>query len=128
MDINECAERASGLKMSGYNCCQAVTAAIAEMEGISPDELVKIASGFGMGMGNMQATCGALVGAVMMAGVKTGGKSTVRIARQISEAFRKKCGSVTCGDLKGVTGGSMLCSCDQCVRNAVICYGEAFGI
>ncbi len=128
MTIRECAERASALKMSGYNCCQAVAAAIAEMEGIPQEEMVKIASGFGMGMGNMQATCGALVGAVMMAGIRTGGRSTVRFARQISEGFKAVCGAVTCGDLKGVTGGKMLCSCDQCVRNAVLCYGEVFGL
>ena len=122
MNINECAEKAVRLKMTGYNCCQAVTAAIAEMEGIEPDDVVIMASGFGMGMGNMQATCGALVGAVMMAGIKTGGRGTVRFARQISETFKTMCGAVTCSELKGFPGGKVLCSCDLCVRNAVLAY------
>ena len=128
MNKTECAEKAVSLKRSGYNCCQAVAVAIAEMEGVPSEDFLKLASGFGMGMGNMQATCGALVGAVIMAGKKAEGSGTVRFARQISESFKSKCGAVTCSELKGYPNGKVLCPCDQCVKNAVLCYCEVFNM
>ncbi len=33
-------------------------------------------------------------------------------------AFQEKNGSVRCKDLKGVTGGTVLRSCDGCIRDA----------
>lgn len=128
MTLTECAEKAALLKRSGYNCCQAAAAALAEMEGTAPDDLLKIAAGFGAGMGNMEVTCGALAGAVMMAGRRTDGRGTVRYARQISENFKAKCGSVTCRDLKGYGAANIFCPCEQCVRNAVLAYGEVMGL
>lgn len=80
-------------------------------------------------MGGMEATCGALIGAGMIAGLKTGGAKTLKYTKQIVEEFKKNCGAVRCRDLKGVdTGkvlcpwGKVLCPCDDCVRNAVRAY------
>jgi len=45
------------------NCCQAVLVAFADRLGKREDELLRLGSGFGSGMGTMEGTCGALVGA-----------------------------------------------------------------
>ena len=113
-------ERAVELRRSGKcNCCQAVAVALTE------DELVfQAAGGFGGGMGNRQGPCGALAGAVIAAGIKTGGKGTPRFAGQIQENFRERCGALICRDLKGLDTGKVLCPCEDCVRNAVRAYQD----
>jgi C_GCAxxG_C_C family probable redox protein len=52
------------------NCSQAVFSAYSEMFGVSEDDAIKIAAGFGGGIGRTQETCGALTGAVMALGCK----------------------------------------------------------
>lgn len=129
MPLTERAEKAAEMKRSGgYNCCQAVTVALADETGLDEETLNSVAAGFCAGMGNMQATCGSLIGAGMIAGLKTNGNGTVRFTRQISEAFVKKCGAITCKDLKAIVDGKPLCPCENCVRNAVLSYGEVMGI
>ena len=129
MTINERAEKAVELKASGrYNCSQAVTAALADETGLSEEQLRAVSAGFCAGMGNLEATCGALIGAGMVAGLKTEGKGTLGITRQIQEEFGKRCGALKCKDLKTVTDGKPLCTCEECVRNAVMIYGEIMGL
>lgn len=129
MNINERAEYAVSLKNSGkYNCSQAVTAAFADQTGLSEEVLKQISAGFCAGMGNLEATCGALIGAGMIAGLKTEGKGTLKITRQIQEAFKESCGAIKCKDLKAMTDGRPLCPCDECVRNAVMICGDALKI
>ena len=79
-------------------------------------------------MGNMEATCGALVGAGLVAGLVTNGKGTVRLTRQISEHFKTTCGAVICKELKGIGTCKVLCPCDRCVRDAVLAYAELCGL
>lgn len=57
-------ELAVQLKHTGCNCCQAVLCAFAEESGLSELQLRQIGAGFGAGMGCMEATCGALIGAL----------------------------------------------------------------
>ena len=38
--------------------------------------------------------------------------------RKYKMTAKEKCGAVTCRDLKGVGTGKVLCSCEECVRNA----------
>ena len=127
MDIKERAEKAVELKNSGYNCAQAVSAVLADKTNLSEEQLRQITAGFGAGMGNLEATCGALIGAVITAGLKTEGRGTVKSARMIQETFKEKCGSIKCKELKTMVDGKPLCSCDDCVRNAVLIYGEVLG-
>ena len=97
MNLNERAEMAVQRKNSGkYNCAQAVTTALADQTGLQEEQMKQISAGFCAGMGNMQATCGALIGAGMIAGLKTEGKGTLKVTRQIQEAFREACGAITC--------------------------------
>lgn len=129
MTIEERAERGAALKNSGAcNCCQAVVLALADQTPLSEETLSQLASGFAAGMGNMEASCGALVGAVQVAGLALEGKSTVRCARQLAERFAAACGAVRCRDLKGRDSGCPLCACEDCVRNAILAYGEVVGL
>ena len=104
------------------NCCQAVVAAIH-----NDPQLLNAASGFGGGMGCGLGPCGALIGAVIATGDKTGGNGTTRLSRQIYEKFRERSGAVVCRELKGLDTGTVLCSCDDCVRNAVEAWQEVMG-
>ncbi|MBQ2601975.1 MAG: C_GCAxxG_C_C family protein [Oscillospiraceae bacterium] len=125
MDINERAELAIYLKAHGYNCAQAVTAALAHDTELDADFLNKVSAGFCAGMGTMEATCGALIGAGMIAGARTEGAGTLRYTRRLLNSFKEKCGAVTCKDLKSLQeDGKPLCPCEDCVRNAVLAYGE----
>ena len=54
-----------------YNCAQAVAMAFAEEAGIDKELLFKVCEGCGLGMGGMEGTCGAVTGAVILAGLKT---------------------------------------------------------
>ena len=124
MTIEERAEQAVALKNSSCNCCQAVLAALRDQTGLSEEQALMLASGFGAGMGSMEGSCGALVGAVTAAGLHLQGSGAPRTARKLSLAFKDACGAVTCKDIKGVGTGQVLCSCDDCVRNAVKIYGR----
>ncbi len=126
MTIEQRADEAVRYKQS-MNCCQAVLCALADQTGLSQEQLMALGSGFGVGMGNMEATCGALVGAAMAAGMRLQ-KGTVRYSRQLSERFRADCGATLCKDLKGRDTGKVLCACEDCVRNAVLAYGDIVGI
>ena len=124
MTIQERQECASRLKRE-MNCCQAVVRAFADTLPLDEGALMNLAAGFGAGMGTMDGTCGALVGAIMVAGLRTDGANTVALSRKILPRFRELCGATICRDLKGVDTGKMLCSCDNCVRNAVLAAEEA---
>ena len=104
------------------NCCQAVVAAVN-----NDPQLLNAASGFGGGMGCGLGPCGALIGAVIAAGAETGGNGTTRLSRRIYEKFRERSGAVVCRELKGLDTGTVLCSCDDCVRNAVESWQEVMG-
>lgn len=129
MDINQRAEYAAKLDLSGkYNCCQAVLAALASETNYSEEELYALGSGFGLGMGNMQGTCGALVGAIMILSIKMNGQPSGKYSRAIVEEFNRLCGAVTCKDLKARVDGKPLCPCTECVKNAVLAYGKVMGL
>lgn len=126
MTIQERAERAVELK-AHCNCAQAVALAFADELPLDEETISKLAAGYGAGMGCMEATCGALVGAVMAAGMLTDGQGTARYARAILADFRQRCGATVCKDLKGIETGQVLCPCNQCVYNAVLALGAALG-
>ena len=108
------------------NCCQAVLVAFANRLGKSEDELLRLGSGFGSGMATMEGTCGALVGAIMVSSLLSPEGEARNNSRAIMSRFKELCGGATiCRDLKGIETGKMLCSCEDCVRNAVLAAGEA---
>lgn len=90
---------------NGHSCSQAVFTALAEPMGLDYETALKIASGFGGGMGRMGATCGAVTGALMALGLKFGGidpdakEETCRLVNRFAEAFRQRHGTLECRDL-----------------------------
>lgn len=119
-------EYAAQLKRE-MNCCQAVLVAFADKLGKSEDELKLLGSGFGSGMGTMEGTCGALVGAVMVSSMLSPQSETMKNSHAIISRFKELCSATICRDLKGIGTGKVPCSCENCVRNAVLAAEEAIG-
>ena len=68
----------------------------------------------------MEGNCGALIGAAMVLGLKKyQGKRIHNETAQLYRLFEQKCGATVCKELKGVDTGKVLCSCEECVQNAV---------
>ena len=111
-------------RKSEMNCCQAVLVAFADMLGKGEDELLRLGSGFGAGMGTMEGTCGALVGAIMASSLLSADGEAMKNSRAIMPRFKELCGATVCRELKGVGTGKVLCSCEDCVRNAVRAASE----
>ena len=65
-------ERALDYYFDGFNCAQSVIASFADKLEISEEVVLRMASGFGGGMGRMQETCGAVTGAFMVIGFLRG--------------------------------------------------------
>jgi len=109
-----------------YNCCQAVLLAYAPELGLPEDRLLAMGACFGSGMGSMDETCGALCGAQMVQGLLKYDNCRMNPqASQLRAEFEQRCGATRCRDLKGVgTDHGPLCSCEDCVRNAVNCLEE----
>ena len=123
--MSERQERAVKLKQgtgdAHYNCCQAVACVFSDEVGIDSDTLRKLGAGFGLGMGCMEATCGALCGAQMILGMmKYNGKPIRDDAKELYKKFNDICGASICKVIKGNNPEKkVLCSCDDCVSNAV---------
>ena len=112
-------------RKSEMNCCQAVLVAFADRLGKGEDELKRLGSGFGSGMATMEGTCGALVGAIMVSSLLSAEGEARNNSRAIMSRFKELCGGATiCRELKGIDTGKVLCSCENCVRNAVRAAGE----
>lgn len=114
------AEAAVEYKHNGYNCAQSVVLAYADTLGLDREQLINLSSGFGAGMGGMEGTCGALCGAIIVAGILNKGNKTPLLSKQIVNIFKEKCGATICRKIKGIDTGKVLCSCDDCVKNAVL--------
>ena len=129
MTTQERADKAIDLKRNScYNCCQAVSCVLADQTDLDDETLRQLSAGFCGGMGTLEATCGALIGAGIIAGLKTEGNGSVQYTSELLKKFAAKCGATKCGDLKAVTNGRPLCPCEDCIRNAVLVYGEVMGL
>ena len=122
------AEYAISLHDKGYNCAQAVACTFCKEFCVDEKEMFKIAEGFGLGMGMMEM-CGALSGMMMVIGLAnsvgdleqgapTKGATYKQVKEQVMK-FKEKNGSYLCRELKGVETGKVLCSCPQCIMDAV---------
>lgn len=114
------AEQAAEYKKK-FNCAQAVIMAFKEEIGLSEENLLAMGSGFGSGMGGMEATCGALCGAAMTMGfLNKSGQPTKLLTSEMLAEFKEKAGATICKDLKGIGIGKVLCPCPDCVRIAAM--------
>lgn len=121
-------ELAISLHNRKYNCCQSVACAFADEAGVDPQFLFRFAEGFGLGMGCMQCTCGALSGAILLAGLMNSDgnlenpatkASTYQLCKRLVTAFEQKAGSTVCKELKGIETGCVLHSCPDCIKDGV---------
>ena len=100
-------EKIAELFMKGIDCSQVVAGAFAEELGITQEEAYKMAAGFGGGMG-IGETCGAVVGAMIVLGMKYGHFDTEHMEQkeimnakrvEFLEKFGKKYASCSCKGL-----------------------------
>lgn len=121
----------------GYNCCQAVACAYADLADADENLIFAAGEGFGAGMGGMQCTCGAVSGACMVTGLLKSSRNTrepvtkggtYRITREIVRVFEEKNGSVICKELKGIETGKVLRSCDGCIEDAARILEQVMGL
>lgn len=115
-------------KRCGLNCAQAVLCTYADIAGIDEETAIRLAGPFGGGMGTMEGTCGAIVGAGLVLGLANKGKATsTKQMRQIMNKFQERNGATQCKMLKGVGTGKVLRECDDCVADAVEFLEEQIG-
>ena len=92
----------------GFNCSQSVFLTYAEQFGVDDETALKIAAGFGGGMGRMAGTCGVVSGACMIIGLKYGAieaedkeakEKTYECVREFAKRFTDRNGSIVCKEL-----------------------------
>ena len=114
-DPEERGARARDYFLQGFNCCQAVLLAFAdvlEANGQASEELLKtIGSGFGGGFARLREVCGSFSACTMMAGfLSPAGPSDMEartanyaLVQEMATAFRERNGgSIVCGELLGL--------------------------
>ena len=110
---------AEKLMCGTYNCAQAVICTYTDIIGIDEETGRNLGNSFGSGMGNMEGTCGALVGAGIVLGLATKDRAVARKGmRQIMTQFQQRNGATQCKLLKGVGTGVVLRECPGCVADA----------
>ena len=106
-------------RCNSHNCAQAVVCTYCDLVGLHEQTAVDIAGSFGTGMGNMEGTCGALVGAGMVLGLATKDRNVSRARmKEIMTKFQERNGAIRCKELKGVGTGKVLRDCPDCVADA----------
>jgi len=83
--------------------------------GVDIETALKIAAGFGAGMGRMGGTCGVLTGAFMVIGLKYGKtkaeddqakEKTYELVREFAKRFKSRNGTIVCNELLGCDLGT----------------------
>jgi C_GCAxxG_C_C family probable redox protein len=103
-------ETAAQRFVDGYNCAQAVFTAYAPSFGVSETDALRIATGFGGGMGHLQEVCGAVTGAFMVIGGCCGMRQpadkaakdmTYSLVHELGKRFASLHGQLLCRSLLG---------------------------
>lgn len=111
-EIEARAARAKELFKQGFNCAQAVVGACCDLYNVPQEDAMRMATGFGGGMGRMRLTCGAACGMFMLAGLHNGtsapqdqqGKMrNYELVRTLAGHYIDTFGSMTCSELLGLT-------------------------
>lgn len=101
-------ETAAKMVAGSWNCAQSVLGVFCADLGLDQETAMKLASGFGAGMGKKQEVCGAVSGAVMAVGLKHGQareddkaakEEAYRLSREVMERFQAEFGSCLCREL-----------------------------
>lgn len=95
----------------GFSCAQALLTVYGPLLGMDRESALRVAGGFGGGMGRMAGTCGAVTGAFMIIGLvhsmtKKGDLQQKELSyeyiRKFAETFRERNRSLVCRELMGV--------------------------
>ena len=98
-------EKALDYYSKGFNCAQSVIVSFADILNVNEETVLRMASGFGGGMGRMQQTCGAVTGAFMVIGFLRGkykdgddeaNEITNHLIQKFSHKFAETHGSINC--------------------------------
>lgn len=109
--MSEKGDKAKALFEQGYNCAQSVFGAFAEETGMDFDTAVKLASGFGGGLGRMREVCGAVSGMCMAASLLYGysdpkatteKRDTYQLIQDMAGEFKSENRSIICRQLLGL--------------------------
>ncbi len=121
-------EKALQFHKKGFNCAQSVVLPFCEDLGLDPVTVSRGMEGFGAGMGGFELTCGALSGAVYIAGILNSDgnlekpaskRNTYDVCKKLCSNFKENCGSSICREIKGLDTGKALTSCDECIACGV---------
>lgn len=103
-------QKAAGYMKTGYNCSKAIVKTYAEDVGINEEEIVKIASVLGGGIGRTGHVCGAVSGAALIIGAKFGSTDNTKLeskdkayqkGRELLERFAAENKSILCSEIIG---------------------------
>lgn len=112
-------DKAAEKKSGKYNCAQAVICTYCDKVGIDEQTALNIGNAFGIGMGNQEGTCGALVGAGVVVGMMNKDRAkSMQDMKKIMAKFQERNGATICKVLKGKETGKVLRECHDCVRDA----------
>ena len=104
------AEEAKKQFEKGFLCAPAVLSTYSEQLGLEKALALKVACGFGAGIGRMGRTCGAVTGVVMVIGLKHGQvnladeesrEKTYKLVKGFIDRFTAIHGSIECRELIG---------------------------
>lgn len=111
LDTEARAESARAYFKQGYNCCQAVALAFADVMHMDKESIAALGSGFGGGFGRLREVCGTVSGMTMVAGAvlpstdpsdqKRRGDN-YRLVQELASRFREENGSIICRELLGL--------------------------
>jgi C_GCAxxG_C_C family probable redox protein len=103
-------ERAVSCFKNGFNCAQAVLSTYGPSPEFGRKAALRLATPFGAGMARMGDTCGAVMGAFMVIGLKHGKarrddddakEKTYELVHAFVEEFRSRNTSIVCRELVG---------------------------
>ncbi len=105
-------EEAEAIFEKGYNCSQAVAGAFCNETNIDFNTMMKLASGFGGGMGRLREVCGAVSGMFIVTGLLYGYDSPEDITAKkelyyriqtLANCFKEQNSSFICRELLGLS-------------------------
>jgi C_GCAxxG_C_C family probable redox protein len=108
--LNHSVKQAIARFEEGYACSQAILSAFAGEFGLSDDLALKLSAPFGGGMGRQGEVCGAVTGALMLIGLKTGNitatdrtakEQTYTLVEEFVTQFRTRHKTIVCRELLG---------------------------
>lgn len=108
-------------KLSGrWNCAQAVSCTYCDAAGVDESTMLTMAAAFGSGMGCLEGTCGAIVGAGLVLGAHHNADraEAMKALKRIIREFHARNGASICKELKGIATGKPLRECADCVADA----------